>query len=141
MSLFKISLDKSESQTAYLPGDEVKGRVSGSSGPSDKAEKFTVNLMWQTRGKGTVDTKVVASADFTAAGIADGGRFSFRIPDDGPYSLAGRLLSIMWQVELRASKRKEVLASASFIVSPTGQEIAISEVPREIEARGAIRPA
>jgi hypothetical protein len=139
MSTFKITLDKTDSPV-YLPGEEVKGKVSLVEGSPEKTDKFKVNLVWQTRGKGTSDSEVVDSSEFTSGGIADGGRFSFKIPEEGPYSLAGRLLSISWQVELRGGKQKDKLAIAPITVSPTGQPVAIFEVVRQIEARGAFRP-
>jgi hypothetical protein len=138
MNAFKITLDKGDLPT-FLPGDEVKGRVSLVGEIPNKIDKLNVDLVWRTRGKGTVDSEVVDSVEFTLPGIADGGRFSLKIPEAGPYSLAGRLLSIVWYVELRARKQKDALAAMHMTVSPTGQPVSISEVQRQIEARGAIR--
>lgn len=83
-------------------------------------------LFWYTRGKGTQDVVVVQEETFPAPGAQDERKFSFRLPA-GPYSFSGRLISLLWAVEVVVQPGDES-GRTEFTVSPTGDEIRIAPV-------------
>jgi hypothetical protein len=108
-------------RTAYRPGEEVVGAVAWSLEEGEPPVSAEVRLVWLTRGKGDVDSDVVASAELPSPGRLDRRELSLRLPE-GPYSFVGRLVSLVWAVEVVVepggrAERTEI------VVSPTGREI------------------
>ena len=121
-----IRLDLVEGRTAFRPGEEVRGVVSWSfDGGEEAPESVEVHLLWFTRGKGTRDSEVVATESLGDAaalgGLSGAGDFRLRLPA-APYSVSGKLVSIVWAVEavLDPGARAE---RVEITVSPTGGEV------------------
>jgi hypothetical protein len=95
-----VRIDLENGRTAFLPGEELTGTVSWSLDPGEKpAESAEVHLLWFTRGKGTRDADVIATERLEGApSRSDRRDFRFRLPV-GPYSVSGKLVSIVWAVE------------------------------------------
>lgn len=89
-------------------GDDVTGVVSGVAGTA------TVELAWHTTGRGAQDAATVASVSVDPDG--DGrARFAMDVPADGPMSIDGTLLQVVWEVRLVGGG-----AEASITVLPRG---------------------
>lgn len=119
MSWIEIGLEGG--RTAYRPGEEVVGAVAWSLEEGEPPVSAEVRLVWLTRGKGDVDSDVVATADLPSPAALDRRELSLRLPE-GPYSFVGRLVSLVWAVEVVVepggrAERTEI------VVSPTGREI------------------
>ena len=121
-----IRLDLVEGRTAFRPGEEVRGVVSWSfDGADAPPASVEVHLLWYTRGKGTQDSEVVATespGDVAALGGLSGALdFRLRLPAS-PYSVSGKLVSIVWAVEavIDPGARAE---RVEITVSPTGREV------------------
>lgn len=118
-----VRIDLEEGRTAFLPGEELTGTVSWSLDPGDEpAESAEVHLLWFTRGKGTRDSAVIATERLEGPpSRSDRRDFRFRLPV-GPYSVSGKLVSIVWGVEvvLDPGARAERI---EIVVSPTGREV------------------
>lgn len=118
-----VRIDLENGRTAFLPGEELTGTVSWSLDPGEKpAESAEVHLLWFTRGKGTRDADVIATERLEGApSRSDRRDFRFRLPV-GPYSVSGKLVSIVWAVEvvLDPGERAE---RVEIVVSPTGREV------------------
>lgn len=76
-------------------------------------------LFWFTRGKGTEDVEVVATQPVTTPAIAGEHVFRFTLPE-GPWSFSGKLISLLWAVELVAD---DTSARWEFTLAPGGHEI------------------
>jgi len=84
-----------------------------------------LRLVWHTEGKGTREVMVVGRVPLTDVRVANQRTFSFTLPAM-PYTYHGRILSIMWSVDLfgpsrRLLQREEQLATQPIVVSPTLQ--------------------
>ena len=80
-------------------------------------------LFWFTRGKGTEDVDVVATEPVPAPGAHGERRVRFTLPD-APYSFSGRLISLIWAVELVADN---TAARWEFVLAPEGREILLPQ--------------
>jgi hypothetical protein len=113
-------------RTAFEPGDEVAGTAAWELPAAP--ERLDLRLIWYTRGKGTQDVGVVASQELPAA-ISGRQEFRFTLPA-GPYSFSGKLISLVWAVEMVAEPGGEA-ARADVAVSPTGREILLGPATEE----------
>ena len=110
-------------RTSYRPGETVEGDAAWDL--QFPAESVEVRLIWYTRGKGTTDVEVVEARSFPAAGRKGRGGFRFVVPAEQPYSFSGRLISVIWALELIVEPG-ERSRRVDLIVSPTGGEIDLS---------------
>jgi hypothetical protein len=119
-----IQLGLRENRTAYSPGEELAGAARWElEAPPRLAE---VRLVWSTKGKGTEDAEVVATVAFEAPQAGDARPFSLRLPA-APYSFSGRLISLMWTVEL-VLQPGDLCDRIAIVVAPAGREVVL---PRE----------
>ena len=118
MSELRVALD--DGSLAFAPGEEVRGRASWTLDADP--ESVEVRLFWRTEGKGTQDVGVADSTTFEPPGKQDRREFRLKIPS-GPYSFAGRLVAIVWSVEVVAEPGSEA-GRQDIVVSPTGKPIA-----------------
>lgn len=111
-----------QQQTHFTPGEQLSGAVGWN---LDKAPKTAeVRLFWYTEGKGTRDVGVVDSITFQSPGQNDERAFSFTLPA-APYSFSGKLISLIWAVELILEPGAHA-ERIQFTLSPTGEEILIT---------------
>lgn len=119
MDTIDLKLDRED--TGYVPGEPISGRVSWDLGRSPG--RMVVRLLWQTSGKGTQDTGVVAEEVYEMASLRDARVFSF--PGvEGPYSFSGKLITVQWLIEAVADKG-DAHAEQLLTVSPTGTEVRV----------------
>ncbi len=118
-----MNLELADGKTSYRPGEAVEGVAFWElDAPPESVE---VRLYWQTQGKGMVDLEVVTSVLFEEIGPRDRKPFRIELPDR-PYSCSGKLVSIVWGVELVSEPEGEA-ASVKIVVSPTGQEVRLDK--------------
>ena len=118
----ELRLGLRDNQTAFEPGAEVVGAVNWEL--TSPVERAAVHLLWFTRGKGTVDEEIVETIEFDAPQSGDTRTFAFRLPDS-PYSFSGRLISLIWAVELTVEPGKHS-AKVQFTMAPGGREVLIN---------------
>ena len=105
----------------FSPGEELSGVASWQL--PQAPETLEVRLFWWTQGRGDRDLVVVAT-DAVARPLAAGEhRFRFRLPA-GPYSFSGRLVSLLWAVELVAVA-EDLAGHAELVMGPGGCEARI----------------
>ena len=114
-----ISVVLQDRKETYRPGETVRGAAYWSLG--GEPESVEVHLFWRTEGKGTTDTEIVASKTFTSPARTDRRDFELVLPD-GPYSFAGKLIAILWSVEVVAEPGSEA-GRQDIVVSPTGKPV------------------
>lgn len=90
----------SSGRTAYRPGDTVSGSVRWDLNEARK--RLALRLFWYTAGRGTVDVGVVDEWVLDAPDLRGEQTFDLRLPELGPVSCAGHLVSVLWALELVA---------------------------------------
>jgi hypothetical protein len=115
----EISVLLQDRKESYRPGETVRGAAYWTLG--GEPESVEVRLFWRTEGKGTTDTEIAASRTFQNPARTDRRDFELVLPD-GPYSFAGKLIAIVWSVEVVAEPGSEA-GRQDIVVSPTGQPV------------------
>ena len=127
----ELRVETADGRTVFAPGDVVEGTASWRLG--EPPRRLEVRLFWYTQGKGDQDVGV-ADSMLVAVPAAEGRRdFRLRLPA-GPYSLSGKLISLLWAVELVAEPGERA-ARVEIVVSPTGREVLLQ--PSGAGSRGA----
>jgi hypothetical protein len=118
----EIELDRDDAR--YRPEEMVTGAVAWSFPvvPSGIA----LCLRWRAEGKGTPDEGSAIAIQFRDAPVADRRAFQLRLPVM-PYSFSGKVLSIVWRVELvvrhQRWDREKIEVFRVITMSPTGDPI------------------
>ena len=113
-----LHLDLANDRRAFKPRESVEGRVSWNVNGATSAE---LRLFWYTRGKGTEDVGLVETVAFPNPQATDQRTFRFALPE-APYSFSGKLVSIIWAVELIVEPGPSV-ERREFVMSPSGREV------------------
>ncbi len=121
MNNLEIKLE--DNKTAFKPGEEMRGSAKWQL--DYEPGSMEVTLFWRTAGKGTEDIGVAETAGFENPAAFGQKDFKFTAPN-GPYSFSGKLISIVWALELATAKGKDVLRK-EITISPTGQKIEAGE--------------
>jgi hypothetical protein len=108
-----------EGQTGFRPGEMISGTASWTLPVAPT--RVDVELFWSTRGKGTVDSRIVEWARVEQPGAVGQKAFSFKAPIEPP-SFSGKLVTLLWGVRLVVQPSQEQ-AQVNLTISPTGQEI------------------
>jgi hypothetical protein len=117
----KLSIALNEDKTAFAPRETVHGTVRWNLDANPR--HLVLSLFWYTSGKGTQDVGVIETMQFDEPGAYGSKDFAFTLPE-GPYSFSGKLISLLWAMELTASPGPETIRR-EMILSPTGQEIVL----------------
>lgn len=117
MNLIEVTIQ--DGYTSFRPGDVVEGTVYWQLEPEPR--EVEARLFWYTRGKGTRDVGIVETIPYDGPGRTDRRSFRFRLPK-GPYSVSGKLISLVWAIEVVAHPG-DVSQRVEIVVSPTGDEI------------------
>jgi hypothetical protein len=120
MADLRITLENR--RVTFEPGQPIAGRVSWRL--DDTPASVQLQLFWFTRGKGTQDVGVAATLPFDGAGAIDERPFRFDAPPE-PYSFSGKLISIVWALELIAEPGEDV-ERVEIVIGPGGREVVVS---------------
>ncbi len=115
----KLSIILHDDRTAFAPRDTVQGSVEWHL--DERPRHLDLSLFWYTSGKGTRDVGVVESKRIDGPQASGSSNFSFTLPA-GPYSFSGKLISLIWAVELTCTPGSETVRR-EIVLSPTGREI------------------
>jgi len=113
-----LAVETRGGSTAFLPGEEIEGTVSWQLASPGSVE---LRLLWYTEGKGDQDSRLVATVPFPNPGTNEVRPFRVRLPA-GPFSVSGKLISLLWTLEAVASPGPAPQRLA-ITVSPARQEI------------------
>lgn len=105
----------------FLPGESLQ--VNALWALPSAPRSVEVRLCWTTQGKGTVDVEVVASHAVAQPAQAGRESFVFQLPAS-PYSCSGRLVSLVWLVEIVAEPSGQS-ANAEFVMGPGRKEVVL----------------
>ncbi len=105
--------------TAFRPGDEIRGSASWSFAKAPKSAG--IRLYWHTQGKGDRDAVTVATHAIPFPQAAQSHAFTFTAPQF-PYSFSGRLISLVWGLELVLGDEEESV-TCDIVIAPDAVEI------------------
>jgi len=115
----QMHLELADGKTEYRPGQSLEGVAFWELAEAPRT--IEVRLYWQTQGKGTVDLEIVRTVTFNGVAAQDRRPFRIELPA-GPYSVSGKLVSIVWGVELVAEPKGDS-DNIEITISPTGREV------------------
>ena len=120
-----LAIEIQNGANAFLPGETVEGTVSWQLGqPAPPVITVELRLFWYTQGKGDQDVGVVFAVPFANPGLQGSRAFRISLPD-GPFSFSGKLISLVWALELVAEPGSRA-SRTEITVSPTRMEILIA---------------
>jgi hypothetical protein len=122
-----------QDRSAFRCGEEIRGTAAWSL--NRQPDAIELSLYWRTEGKGTQDIAIAQTVRFDNPGMMGSKEFSLKAPA-GPFSFSGRLISIIWALELACEKGKESLRK-DIVISPTGMEVVCSDSIRDKESAKA----
>lgn len=117
MSEIRIALEKK----ALSPSESLSGTATWKAAQVDA---IRINLIWYTHGKGDMDHHIVESQSVPHPSSSGSHRFSFNLPES-PYSFSGKLLSLLWAVEVFLEPSDES-DRCEFTLSPNGREVVLT---------------
>ena len=118
-----LELTFPQNETGFDPGAEFSVSVAWEF--ETPPESLEVRLVWNTTGKGDRDLKVVKVVRLDKPAAKEQRIVAIALPW-GPYSFSGKLISLIWAVELVALPGKESLRK-EIRVAPQGNEVLISK--------------
>lgn len=121
----ELFVEVRDKRADFRPGETIN--VTALWALSAPPRSLEARLCWFTRGKGTVDAGVVNTQLVPNPGLAGEHSFAFTLPD-APYSFSGKLISLIWAVELVAEPGPRS-ARCEFTLSPHGQEVVLTPLP------------
>ncbi len=117
-----ISIQLDGGRLSHRPGERITGQVNWSGSAAARLE-----LLWTTRGRGDVDTQVVAHCSWTGdVAVPQSRPFAFDLPAT-PWSFSGKLVTLLWRLRLVLDGGLET--AADIVVSPV-------ELPIDLHAAG-----
>jgi len=122
-----LQIQTPEGWTNFEPGAEVDVDLSWDLESPPTA--LELRVVWNTAGKGTTDLSIVQSHMIESPMPRDSRRMTITLPAS-PYSFSGKLVSLIWALELVAlpsmqSTRQEI------IIAPAGREVVLRPVETE----------
>jgi hypothetical protein len=115
----RMQVETRDGATAFAPGEVVEGTVSWQL--EKPAQSVELRLFWYTQGKGDQDVGVVSTVPFPEPALQDRRSFRISLPL-GPYSFSGKLISLLWALEVVAEPGSRA-GRLEITVSPTRREI------------------
>ncbi len=108
----------------FHPGETVEGGILWDCG--NGPDELILRLGWWTEGRGDRDERIVAERTWDRPGPVGKEKFSFEIPEECVPSFSGRLVSVVWGLQLSGKGIRTEDVVENLTVSPTGSEIDIS---------------
>jgi hypothetical protein len=120
----RLQIQTADGWTNFTPGAAVDLDLSWDL--EQPPATLEVRLVWNTAGKGTTDLSVVQSHSIESPTPRDSRRMTITLPTS-PYSFSGKLVSLIWALELVAlpglhSTLQEI------VIAPGGQEVVLQPV-------------
>jgi hypothetical protein len=122
-----LNINLREPRAHFRPGEWAEGTVSWNF--DRDVENAELRLLWFTRGKGDSDVSVVDTQVFAHPGRMESRPFRVQMPN-APHSFSGKLISLLWALELVADGVDEV-ARLEFSLSASGEEIVLPQVEQD----------
>ena len=120
----ELVIELADDVTTFEPGAQLASTVRWEL--DDEPESVELRLVWNTAGKGDRDLHVVDTVVFDRPRRRESREVNLTLPAQ-PYSFSGKLISLIWALELiafpsNASWRREIT------IAPGGEEIQLPAV-------------
>ena len=116
-----VSISTRDGRTEFSPGDRVELEAEWQLVELPRA--VDIRLVWYTRGKGSQDVEVVERLAFADPKQAEARPFAIQAPLE-PYSFSGKLISLIWALELVLQPGKES-TRLELTIAPNKEEIVL----------------
>ncbi|RME88468.1 MAG: hypothetical protein D6770_06925 [Anaerolineae bacterium] len=109
----------------FRPGEALQGRVTITPRKDIPCEHVYLRLLWHTKGRGDRFEQKIAEEDIFQGVLQKDvplrREFTFTLPKE-PWSYTGKLLSIVWGVEVQVDvpRARDLTEKATFILHPYG---------------------
>lgn len=120
-----LSLGLRENRTSFEPGELLQGAARWELKAAPKLAE--IRLVWFTRGKGTEDIEPMDTVAFDVPLAGDVRDFQITLPR-APYSFSGRLISLIWAVEL-VLEPGSLFTRIEITLAPGGAEVVLPQLP------------
>lgn len=117
----EMSITPRDGVTAFEPGGRIFGEACWRM--DEQADSIEARLLWHTEGKGSMDSAVVQTVTFDRPAIEEARPFEMTLPIE-PYSCSGKLVSILWTIELVSLPTKENIR-LPLTMGPGGREVTL----------------
>jgi hypothetical protein len=84
---------------------------------------FEIRFVWSTHGKGDQDLQVVKKLKILAPGTSGQELVTTKLPSS-PYSFSGKLISLVWGIEVIAFPSRENVRF-DIVIGPNAQEVSL----------------
>jgi hypothetical protein len=120
----ELSIEIVDGKKSFEPGETVEVRVGWDLEP--RPDAIELRTAWTTVGMGTPDTSVVSAQRIDDPKTIDGRLLRFDLPRE-PFSFSGKLVSLVWFLEVVAFPSREG-RQVEITIGPGGREILLHEV-------------
>jgi hypothetical protein len=119
----QLDITLRQDKTDYAPHEKVEGNVRWRLESSP--HRIEVSLLWYTSGRGRQNVGVADTLKIDHPNAVGSRDFTFRLPE-GPYSFAGKLITLTWAIEATSFPGKHTVRQ-EIVVSPTGRRIVLCD--------------
>jgi hypothetical protein len=118
-----LAIHVPESRTAFEPGEQLNLKVEWEL--DEDAESVELRAVWRTMGKGDADIGVAHTVQFDLPSRRETRQASFELPR-APHSFSGKLISLVWALELIALPSED-FGRLDITIAPQSEEIALNK--------------
>jgi len=122
----EMAIETRDGCVNYRPGETIAGAAAWKL--DRPAQSIELRLFWRTVGRGEEDMGLASTVTFEQPETEEARPFLFVAPC-APVSFSGRLVSLVWTLELVVTPGKEC-ARLDLVISPTGETL-IPHTPLE----------
>ncbi|MBL8848197.1 MAG: hypothetical protein JNG89_00855 [Planctomycetaceae bacterium] len=119
-----LSVATADGRTEFHPGEQIEVELAWEFEEAPAA--IELRLVWNTAGKGTTDLRVVQTERFDEPSPRDRCRKTLTLPGS-PYSFSGKLVSIVWALELVALPQEDS-ERLEIVVGPNAREVQHADI-------------
>lgn len=118
----QLSIEIDEHRTNFHPGETISVLIDWSL--ATEPESIELRAVWNTVGKGTTDLGIEHSIVIDSPGLSESRWVEFPLPG-APYSFSGKLISLVWALELVVMPSEDS-ARTEITIAPNGSEILLT---------------
>jgi hypothetical protein len=108
-----------DGRQSFSPGESVSVDLRWEL--ESEPDRLELRCVWNTSGKGSTDIGVEKSVSIDTPGRSGSRQINLELPT-APYSFSGKLVSLIWALELVAQPSEESCRQ-EFILAPDGREV------------------
>jgi hypothetical protein len=115
----ELRIETIDSRRTYRPGETISGKLTWRL--DENPRSLELRLFWYTEGKGDRDAATVQTHRIESPARTGADSFALDGPL-GPYSFSGKLISLLWALELVVEPGGEA-TRLDLTIGPAGREV------------------